>query len=72
MLTSSCHKVKADDLGVRPMEIFMNRITQPDKEAVREWLKQRRTTSTPPPDNEQIRRELGWRLTGSMQRTQTN
>ena len=50
----------------------MNRITQPDKETVREWLKQRQTNSTPPPDNEQIRRELGWKLTGSMQKAQAN
>lgn len=33
---------------------------QPTKELVRNWLQQRRTSSYPPPDIDQIRRQLGW------------
>ncbi|CAN5408351.1 hypothetical protein BH11PSE11_BH11PSE11_00020 [soil metagenome] len=40
----------------------MNRIDQPSKQQVREWLSQRREAHTPPPDIAQIRRELGWNL----------
>lgn len=45
----------------------MDRIKQPDKESVREWLRQRQKNSAPLPDNEQIRRELGWKLVEPMQ-----
>lgn len=40
----------------------MDRISQPSKEHVREWLRERQEEHTPPPDAAQIRRELGWRL----------
>jgi len=40
----------------------MNKLDQPSKGQVREWLMQRRAKHDPPPDGEQIRRELGWRL----------
>jgi len=40
---------------------------QPTKEVVRNWLQQRRTTSEPPPDIDQIRRQLGWTLVKKMQ-----
>jgi hypothetical protein len=43
----------------------MDRINQPSKEHVREWLRERQTGHTPPPDAAQIRRELGWKLTES-------
>lgn len=33
---------------------------RPCKEAVRAWLRARRQANGPPPDIEQIRRELGW------------
>jgi hypothetical protein len=51
------------------METVMGRIKQPDKESVREWLRQRQMKSTPPPDIEQIRRELGWKLVEQMRKT---
>lgn len=35
---------------------------QPTKEQVREWLRQRQSRPGPPPDSEQIRRVLGWKL----------
>ncbi|RJG03627.1 hypothetical protein [Noviherbaspirillum sedimenti] len=38
----------------------MYRINQPSKQEVRAWLLQRRAVSRPPPDVEQIRRELAW------------
>ena len=34
----------------------------PDKELVRKWLKAELAQRRPPPDPEQIRRELGWDL----------
>lgn len=35
---------------------------QPSKESVRNWLRARLATRVPPPDPQQIRRELGWEL----------
>lgn len=35
---------------------------QPSKEAVRKWLHAQIATRRPPPDAQQIRRELGWEL----------
>ncbi len=36
---------------------------KPSKEEVRVWMQQRRSEKTPPPNIEQVRRELGWQLT---------
>ena len=36
--------------------------TQPSKESVRQWLRQQLELRRPPPDPQQIRRELGWDL----------
>ena len=41
---------------------MMERISAPTKEQVREWFLQRQAKPEPPPDIEQIRRMLGWRL----------
>ncbi|MFC3107345.1 hypothetical protein ACFQAT_13745 [Undibacterium arcticum] len=38
----------------------MDAINQPSKMQVRDWLKHRQLKTEPPPDIEQIRRELGW------------
>jgi hypothetical protein len=46
------------------MEHLMEKITQPTKEAVRDWLTNRRLNHDPLPDIGQIRLELGWRLAG--------
>ncbi|HEY0064030.1 MAG TPA: hypothetical protein VGC21_18080 [Telluria sp.] len=35
---------------------------QPSKESVRDWLRARIEQKRPPPDAQQIRRELGWDL----------
>lgn len=40
----------------------MNKCKQPDKEAVRKWIKEGVEQHRPPPDPKQIRRELGWGL----------
>jgi hypothetical protein len=40
----------------------MDKIKSPDKETVRKWLKEGIVQHRPPPDPEQIRRELGWGL----------
>jgi hypothetical protein len=40
----------------------MNQQQQPSKESVRKWLRERLLTRVPPPDPQQIRRELGWDL----------
>jgi hypothetical protein len=37
-------------------------LQQPSKECVREWLRARIAARRPPPDAQQIRRELGWEL----------
>lgn len=38
----------------------MEKPNAPDKQRIRDWLRHRRTANSPPPDIEQIRRELGW------------
>lgn len=40
----------------------MDQIKQPSKESVRQWLQTRLAERLPPPDLQQIRRELGWDL----------
>lgn len=46
-------------------EMVMERIHQPSKEEVREWLRERQAGHMPLPDATQIRRELGWTLSES-------
>lgn len=38
----------------------MEQKKQPGKEEVRQWLKNKLEERRPPPDPQQIRRELGW------------
>ena len=38
----------------------MNQANHPCKEAVRQWLRFELEQRRPPPDPQQIRRELGW------------
>ena len=40
----------------------MDQKKQPTKEAVRQWLQNKLVDRRPPPDPQQIRRELGWDL----------
>lgn len=40
----------------------MEQSKQPSKESVRQWLQNQITGRRPPPDPQQIRRELGWEL----------
>ncbi len=40
----------------------MDHPKQPSKETVRQWLHQQIVERRPPPDPQQIRRELGWEL----------
>jgi hypothetical protein len=40
----------------------MDQGKQPSKEAVRQWLQTQIDARLPPPDPEQIRRELGWEM----------
>ena len=40
----------------------MNKQNQPTKESVRAWLRAEIALRRPPPDPQQIRRELGWEL----------
>jgi glycosyltransferase A (GT-A) superfamily protein (DUF2064 family) len=40
----------------------MDQTRQPSKQAVREWLQARLAVRSPPPDPQQIRRELGWEM----------
>lgn len=35
-------------------------VQQPSKQAVRQWMNDRREAHTPPPTPEEIKRELGW------------
>lgn len=37
-------------------------LKQPSKEAVRQWMRKKLAERRPPPDPQQIRRELGWDL----------
>lgn len=43
----------------------MQSLVRPTKEQVRAWLAERRQAGLPPPDCEQIRRQLGWRAGAS-------
>lgn len=47
--------------------IGLGKFDQADKHQVRDWMSERRLQSSPPPDIEQIQREVGWRVerTGS-------
>jgi glycosyltransferase A (GT-A) superfamily protein (DUF2064 family) len=40
----------------------MDQSKQPSKEAVRQWLQTQVEGRRPPPDPQQIRRELGWEM----------
>lgn len=40
----------------------MEQAKLPSKEAVRNWLQARLEERCPPPDPQQIRRELGWEM----------
>lgn len=40
----------------------MDKLKQPSKESVRQWLRAEVEQRRPPPDPKQIRRELGWEL----------
>jgi hypothetical protein len=40
----------------------MNTIYQPTKQQIREWLNERRASSDPLPDIEQIQRQLKWKF----------
>lgn len=40
----------------------MNKPKQPSKESVRNWLRTELAQRRPPPNPDQIRRELGWEL----------
>jgi hypothetical protein len=52
---------QARNFRVAEQEHPMNESTQPDKQTVRDWLRQRRRAGTPPPPPiEQIRAALGW------------
>ncbi|WP_166872550.1 hypothetical protein [Massilia mucilaginosa] len=41
----------------------MNTDKQPSKESVRQWLRMQIAQRRPPPDPQEIRRELGWERT---------
>ncbi|OEZ55849.1 hypothetical protein [Duganella sp. HH105] len=40
----------------------MDQKKQPSKESVRQWLQTQIAERRPPPDAQQIRRELGWEM----------
>ena len=40
----------------------MDKLKQPSKECVRQWLRSEIDQRRPPPDPKQIRRELGWEM----------
>jgi hypothetical protein len=46
------------------MDGNMEKIIQPSKQCIREWLRHRQLKNGPPPDLAQIRRELGWTMAG--------
>lgn len=46
----------------------MEQVNRPGKERVREWLMRRLANPAPPPNLEQIRRELGWSLVKPLRR----
>jgi hypothetical protein len=43
-------------------ETAMEKILKPNKEEIRDWLKQRQDTRAPLPDTERIRKQLKWTL----------
>lgn len=43
----------------------MKPVTHPTPQQVRDWMKQRQVEHKPPPSMEEIRRQLGWKLTQS-------
>ena len=47
----------------------MDKPKQPSKEMVREWLRAEINLRRPPPDPQQIRRELGWEFCKIIRRT---
>ncbi|MBA5639084.1 hypothetical protein H3H37_18655 [Duganella sp. LX20W] len=40
----------------------MDKVKQPSKEQVRQYMEQRRAANDPPPSMDEIRRQLGWQL----------
>lgn len=50
----------------------MKHVRQPTKEVVRSWLRREVALHRPPPDPEQIRRELGWGLIEARRRGRTD
>ncbi len=54
---------------VKQMEAVMDRIARPSKEAIRNWLRNRRASHEPLPDCDRIRRELGWMLVAKPRET---
>jgi hypothetical protein len=44
-------------------ENIMDKVKQPSKEQVRQYMEQRRAANDPPPSMDEIRRQLGWQLT---------
>ncbi|HEU4844757.1 MAG TPA: hypothetical protein VFT05_10870 [Burkholderiaceae bacterium] len=42
----------------------MDKVKQPSKEQVRQYMEQRRAANDPPPSMDEIRRQLGWQLVG--------
>jgi hypothetical protein len=40
----------------------MNKLTQPTKEQVRQYMERRQAAQSPPPLIKEIRRQLGWGL----------
>ena len=48
------------------MDTFSSRhpvsVIRPTKEQVRRWMEDRRCSSSPPPSQSEIRRQLGWEL----------
>lgn len=45
-------------------------MTQPSKEAVRQYMQRQAAAHRPPPDMKQIRRELGWDLIDQQRKEQ--
>ncbi len=42
--------------------LAMTQTTHPPKQLVRDWMAQRVKDKAPPPDQEEIRRQLGWSI----------
>jgi hypothetical protein len=54
-------------LGAFDPGTTMSQHKQPSKESIRQWLQARLVQRRPPPDPQQIRRELGWDLIRPLQ-----